>query len=84
MDIINNRNQHCTNCGLNGHVFRNCLSPVTSYGLIAIRYMNDKNISQSLYSQNHLLLSNGNDSIQFLTNSTQRFIGICRIYSWQI
>lgn len=64
MDNINNRNQHCTNCGLSGHVFRNCLSPVTSYGLIAIRYMND-NVTNSLYSK-ATTISNGNDSIQFL------------------
>ena len=64
MDIINNRNQHCTNCGLGGHVFRNCLSPVTSYGLIAIRYMNDI-VSDSLFSKSNTI-SNGNDSIQFL------------------
>jgi len=64
MDNINNRNQHCTNCGLGGHVFRNCLSPVTSYGLIAIRYMNN-NVYDSLYSK-ATTISNGNDSIQFL------------------
>jgi 8-oxo-dGTP pyrophosphatase MutT (NUDIX family) len=60
----NNRIQHCTNCGLGGHVFRNCLSPVTSYGIIAIRYMND-NVSTSLFSKN-ATLSGGLDSIQFL------------------
>jgi 8-oxo-dGTP pyrophosphatase MutT (NUDIX family) len=64
MDNINNRNQHCTNCGLGGHVFRNCLSPVTSYGIIALRYMND-NVNTSLYSKS-TNISNGNDSIQFL------------------
>jgi 8-oxo-dGTP pyrophosphatase MutT (NUDIX family) len=60
----NNRNQHCTNCGLSGHIFRNCLSPVTSYGLIAIRYTNDI-VYNSLYSKANTI-SNGNDSIQFL------------------
>lgn len=64
MDNINNRNQHCTNCGLGGHVFRNCLSPVTSYGLIAIRYMNEL-AGNSLYSKSNTI-SNANDSIQFL------------------
>jgi 8-oxo-dGTP pyrophosphatase MutT (NUDIX family) len=61
---LNNRNQHCTNCGLSGHVFRNCLSPVTSYGLIAVRYMNDI-ADTSLFSKN-TTLNNGNESIQFL------------------
>jgi len=41
---IQNRNQHCTNCGLSGHIFRNCLSPVTSYGIIAIKYLNENMI----------------------------------------
>ena len=64
MDIVNNRIQHCTNCGLAGHVFRNCLSPVTSYGIIAVRYMNN-NVSNSLFSK-ATTISNGSDSIQFL------------------
>ena len=64
MDNINNRIQHCTNCGLSGHVFRNCLSPVTSYGLIAVKYMNNNNVS-SLFSK-ATNINNGNDSIQFL------------------
>jgi len=32
---------YCSNCGLSGHVFRTCMSPVTSYGLIAVRYPDD-------------------------------------------
>lgn len=31
----------CTNCGEYGHILRNCLSPVTSYGIIAIRRVGD-------------------------------------------
>jgi 8-oxo-dGTP pyrophosphatase MutT (NUDIX family) len=27
----------CSNCGLVGHVFRNCVAPVTSYGVIMVR-----------------------------------------------
>jgi 8-oxo-dGTP pyrophosphatase MutT (NUDIX family) len=60
----NYRIQHCTNCGLSGHVFRNCLSPVTSYGIIAIRYLND-NYTTSLYSKNNIH-NTCSDSIQFL------------------
>lgn len=64
MDNFNNRIQHCTNCGLSGHVFRNCQSPVTSYGLIAIRYINDT-LSESLSSKYNIIHCD-NDSIQFL------------------
>lgn len=60
MNLI--RIQHCTNCGLTGHLFRNCLSPVTSYGLIAVRYQEDTYLT-SLFSPT---VSNGNDSLQFL------------------
>ena len=31
------RMQYCTNCGIPGHLFRNCTEPVTSYGVIAMR-----------------------------------------------
>jgi 8-oxo-dGTP pyrophosphatase MutT (NUDIX family) len=47
-----------------GHVFRKCLSPVTSYGIIAIKYAADNHIN-SLFSKSNTI-SNGNDSIQFL------------------
>ena len=62
--LLLNRIHHCTNCGQNGHLFRNCLSPVTSYGLIAVRYGDDVQ-QQSVYSKS-VTVNNGNDSIQFL------------------
>lgn len=49
METIHHRPLYCTNCGQSGHVFRNCLSPVTSYGMIAIRYLDDS-VHQSLFS----------------------------------
>lgn len=61
---ITNRIQYCINCGQTGHVFRYCLSPVTSYGLIAVRYTNDIN-QNSLFSKS-TTIDNGHDSIQFL------------------
>jgi 8-oxo-dGTP pyrophosphatase MutT (NUDIX family) len=60
----NGRLSHCTNCGLSGHIFRHCLSPVTSYGLIAIRYLQDKH-SKSLFSKS-VQINNGSDNIQYL------------------
>lgn len=64
MDVNRTQTQHCTNCGLIGHVFRKCLLPVTSYGIIAIKYIADNHIN-SLFSKSNTI-SNGNDSIQFL------------------
>ena len=31
------RRTYCSNCGQAGHLFRNCMLPITSYGIIAIR-----------------------------------------------
>lgn len=58
--MISNKVKHCTNCGLSGHIFRNCNHPVTSYGVIAMRYL-DNSIESSLFSK-----SPTNHSIQFL------------------
>jgi 8-oxo-dGTP pyrophosphatase MutT (NUDIX family) len=38
-------NKHCSNCGLHGHSFRECQSPVTSFGTILFR-INDPTWSQ--------------------------------------
>lgn len=56
-----NRVQHCTNCGLHGHIFRNCLAPVTSYGIIAVRYVD--NIT-NMFSRSNI--TNFNDNIEYL------------------
>ena len=60
----NHANYKCNNCGEKGHIFRNCLSPVTSYGIIAVRYT-DPSLSQFLFS-NQITPPLQNDNIQFL------------------
>ena len=55
---------HCTNCGLPGHLFRNCASPVTSYGLIAVRYTEDAYCT-SMFSRAPII-PNGYASLQVL------------------
>jgi len=60
---MNDRVQHCTNCGLSGHFFRNCMLPVTSYGIIAVKYNNDMNVSSLFANSNNIIQ---NDSIEFL------------------
>jgi len=59
---MDDRIQHCTNCGLSGHFFRNCTLPVTSYGIIAVKYQNNINTPLFLKSNN----ISQDDSIQFL------------------
>jgi 8-oxo-dGTP pyrophosphatase MutT (NUDIX family) len=35
----------CTNCGMNGHSYKNCMAPVNSYGVIAFRFRDNWNAS---------------------------------------
>ena len=39
---INSKHNFCNNCGKNGHVFHQCKQPITSIGIIAFRYNNNK------------------------------------------
>lgn len=41
MNKKNNTNDYCSNCGGEGHIFRECTLPVMSYGIIAVRYSSD-------------------------------------------
>jgi 8-oxo-dGTP pyrophosphatase MutT (NUDIX family) len=36
----------CSNCGISGHHYKNCIEPITSYGIIAFR-INDPNWNQA-------------------------------------
>ena len=40
-NVVADKPMYCSNCGQGGHVFRMCMSPVTSYGMIAVRYPDD-------------------------------------------
>lgn len=62
--MMTNRIPHCTNCGINGHIFRNCTAPVTSYGIIAIKY-DDNSYESSLFSKTSPIFVN-TSSIKFL------------------
>jgi 8-oxo-dGTP pyrophosphatase MutT (NUDIX family) len=59
----------CTNCGQFGHILRNCLAPITSYGIIAIRKVvsTGETFDQRFCSSRSLItgIENQND-IQFL------------------
>jgi 8-oxo-dGTP pyrophosphatase MutT (NUDIX family) len=61
--MVSNRTSYCTNCGMSGHNYHHCLSPVTSYGIIAIKFP-DQMHTASLYAKNDV--SHYDNSIQFL------------------
>lgn len=61
----------CTNCGIEGHVYKMCTSPVTSYGIIAVRNL-------STYINNSIFCS-GTDTITGTDTSLPlEFLLICR------
>lgn len=35
---VNNRTKYCTNCGKHGHEYKNCRDPITSIGIILMRF----------------------------------------------
>ncbi len=42
----------CTNCGINGHTYKQCLQPLMSYGLLIFRYTNTSwSINKTLCSE---------------------------------
>lgn len=57
-----NKKQSCTNCGDYGHSFRQCLSPITSYGMILFRVRDGWNQAQALLQNTTSI--NGLDTIQ--------------------
>lgn len=61
--------EYCSNCGVEGHIFRDCTSPVLSYGIIAVRYSSDdlEKKSKILCSSKPLITGvDENCGIQFL------------------
>jgi len=64
----------CTNCGIEGHVYKMCTSPVTSYGVIAVRNLSTY-INSSIFCSKADTIT-GTDTtlpLEFLL----RFIIIC-------
>lgn len=78
-NTIHQSHQHpqttcCSNCGYEGHLFRDCRFPVTSYGIIAIRYTKDR--PEGLYSLMKPDLTNR--AVSFLKEEALEFLMICR------
>jgi len=40
--VKSKKDTYCSNCGLDGHLYKECTEPITSYGIIMIQ-LNDKN-----------------------------------------
>jgi 8-oxo-dGTP pyrophosphatase MutT (NUDIX family) len=58
----------CTNCGIEGHVYRLCTAPITSYGVIAVRNLSTT-INQSVFCSTNETITgtdNGGSQLEFL------------------
>lgn len=63
------KNVYCVNCGIKGHVVKNCDAPITSFGIIAFKVVTDEN-SEKLDKNdelNYILqkLNNNNNSTNY-------------------
>ncbi len=61
----------CTNCGIEGHVYKMCTSPVTSYGVIAVRNL-------STYINSPIFCSKTDTITGTDTSLPLEFLLICR------
>lgn len=70
----------CTNCGLQGHHFRNCTAPVTSYGIIGFRVKDPKwNQSLELSKSDTQLTGIPADGLEILLIQRRDSIGYVEI-----
>ena len=56
----------CTNCGGHGHQFKQCIAPVTSYGVIMVRTAPGFDIAQVLATTPDFVTGMENQPLQFL------------------
>ena len=67
----------CGNCGKKGHIYKDCVSPVMSMGLICIRY-DKKRINDIISKGSHHLTTNTTTSKQY---PKIKYLLICRKHS---
>jgi ADP-ribose pyrophosphatase YjhB (NUDIX family) len=58
----------CCNCGIEGHIYKKCLKPITSFGLICFSHKNylHKNIKKDSWDTKINLYDNKNHNIKYL------------------
>ena len=69
----------CTNCGGNGHSFKQCIAPVTSYGVIMVRAREGFNITKSLASNPNLVTGMENEQLEFLLIQRRDSLGFIEL-----
>lgn len=71
----------CGNCGHKGHIYKDCLKPIMSMGILCIQYNKDS-INELIKSKHSLTLSSTTTSTSKLSVSSKiRYLLICRKHS---
>jgi ADP-ribose pyrophosphatase YjhB (NUDIX family) len=82
---MSNSGGNCSNCGDYGHTFKNCLSPVSSYGIIAFRIKpNNITVTNSIQAEKlttdaRSLTGYENQQIEFLLIQRKDSIGFVEL-----
>ena len=62
----NNKNKiYCGNCGEAGHIYRNCRQPITSFGIILLKYKN-ADLFFDIFNDMEFLMIQRKDSISYV------------------
>jgi 8-oxo-dGTP pyrophosphatase MutT (NUDIX family) len=69
----------CTNCGGQGHVFRQCIAPVTSYGVIMVRPQAGFKLEATLASSPSLVTGMENQHLEFLLIQRRDSLGFIEL-----
>lgn len=74
-----NNQSICTNCGGQGHTFRQCIAPVTSYGVIMVRPEAGFDIASALSSNPGLVTGMENQKLEFLLIQRRDSLGFIEL-----
>lgn len=69
----------CTNCGGQGHTFRQCIAPVTSYGVIMVRPQKGFDIAANLAANPALVTGMENQPLEFLLIQRRDSLGFIEL-----
>lgn len=75
----NNYNSICTNCGGQGHTFRQCIAPVTSYGVIMVRPQKGFDVATALSTNSGLVTGMENQPLEFLLIQRRDSLGFIEL-----
>jgi len=74
-----NNQSICTNCGGQGHTFRQCIAPVTSYGVIMVRPEKGFDIASALSTNSGLVTGMENQKLEFLLIQRRDSLGFIEL-----